>query len=83
MNGRHFSIVIATGLITGAPVFAEELKSPAFTPREMAHCVMQRLRANAAESYRGAFKACKQEFAAVRSDRAPDTAITAAALPKE
>jgi hypothetical protein len=83
MNGRHFSFVIATGLVTAVPVFAEDFKSPAFTPREMAHCVMQRLRANAAESYRSAFKTCKEEFAVVRSDRPGEAVITAAALPKQ
>jgi hypothetical protein len=80
MNGWHFSIVIATGLVTAAPVFADDSKSPAFTPRQLAHCMMKRVRTNGAESYRDAYKACKSELA--QSDRPADTKMTAAALPE-
>ena len=81
MNGRHFSIAIAIGLVASAPALAGDLTSPAFTPRQMAHCMMKRLRENTAESYRAAFKTCKSQFEAERSDRRVDTAMTAAALP--
>jgi hypothetical protein len=63
-------------------VFADDTKAAAVTPRELAHCMMKRLRANTAESYRDAFKACRDQFAAARSDRPTDAAITAAALPE-
>ncbi|HEY2462769.1 MAG TPA: hypothetical protein VGI32_01810 [Steroidobacteraceae bacterium] len=82
MNGRHSSIVAAIGLVISAPVFAEDQKSPAYTPRELAHCMMKRLRANTAESYRGAFKACKEQFETARSDRPTDAAMTVAKLPE-
>jgi hypothetical protein len=81
MNGRHSAIVVAVGLATSAPVFADDLNSPAFTPRQMAHCMMKRVRANSAESYRDAFKACKSQFDSMRSDRAADT-MTAATQPE-
>jgi hypothetical protein len=83
MNGRHSAIVVAISLVTSEPVFAGALNSPAFTPRQMAHCMMKRARANSAESYRDAFRACKNEFESVRSERPADTAITAAATQPE
>jgi hypothetical protein len=82
MNGRHSSIVVAISLATSAPAFAGDLDSPAFTPRQMAHCMMKRFRANRAESYRDAFEACKTQFDSARSDRPTDTAMTAATLPE-
>jgi hypothetical protein len=78
MNGRHSVIVAAISLATSAPVFAGDSNSPAFTPRQMAHCMMKRVRANGTESYHDAFKACKSQFEAARSDHPADTAITAA-----
>jgi hypothetical protein len=83
MNGRHSSIVVAITLVASAPALAGDLSSAAFTPRQMAHCMMKRLRANTAESYRGAFKTCKTQFESLRSDRPADTAMTAAALPEK
>lgn len=81
MNGRHFSIVMATGLVTSAPVFADDVKSPAFTPRQLAHCMLERVRANSGESYRDAYKACKEQLATAQSDRAANT-MAAATLPE-
>jgi len=82
MNGRHSSIVVAIGLATSAPAFGGDLNSPAFTPRQMAHCMMKRVRANTAEPYRDAYKACKNQFEAAQSDRVADTAMSAATLPE-
>jgi hypothetical protein len=82
MNGRHSSIVVAISLATSAPVFAGDLNSPAFTPRQMAHCMMKRGRANSAEPYRDAYKACKNQLESARSERDADTKITAATLPE-
>jgi hypothetical protein len=76
------SIVVAIGLVTAAPALAGDLKSPAFTPREMAHCMMKRVRANTSESYRDAFKACQSQFEAVRSERPTEAVVTAAARPE-
>ena len=82
MKGRHSSIVAAIGLVISAPVSAEEIKSTAYTPRELAHCMMKRLRANTAESYRGAFKACKKQFESARAERPADATMTAATRPE-
>jgi hypothetical protein len=82
MNGRHSAIAVAISLVTTAPAFAGDPNAPAYTPRQMAHCMMKRVRANATESYRDSFKACKSQFDSVRSDRPADTAITAATQPE-
>ena len=82
MNGRHSAVAVAISLVTSAPALAGDLKSPAFTPRQMAHCMMKRVRANSTESYRDAFRACKTEFESVRSDAAADAAMTAALAEK-
>ena len=82
MNGRHSSILVAVSLAASAPVLADDIKSPAVTPRELAHCMMKRLRANTSESYHGAFKACREQFDATRSDRPTDTAMNAAKQPE-
>jgi hypothetical protein len=81
MNGQS-AFVAAISLVASAPAFAGDSTAPAFTPRQMAHCMMKRLRANSAESYRDALKACKSQFEAVRSDQPGDGAFTAAAQPE-
>jgi hypothetical protein len=80
MNGRHAAIVVAISLAASAPAFSGDSNSPAFTPRQMAHCVMKRVRAKTEESYRDAYKACKSQFDSEPSGRPTDAAITAAAL---
>jgi hypothetical protein len=82
MSGRHSSIVVAIGLAAATPAFAGDANSPAFTPRQMAHCMMKRARANTAEPYRDAYKACKNQFESARSEGAAATAVTAATLPE-
>lgn len=44
--------------------------------------MMKRARANTAESYREAYKACKDQFESGQSDRAAD-AMTAARVPED
>jgi hypothetical protein len=82
MSGRHSSILVAVSLVASVPGFAEDMKSSAVTPRELAHCMMKRLRANTSESHRGAFKACREQFDSARTDRPTDTAMNATTLPE-
>ena len=82
MNGRHSSIVVVISLAAATPALAGDLTTPAFTPRQLAHCVMRRVRANTAESYRDAYKTCKDQLASAQSDRAAAT-MTAATLPQD
>lgn len=72
--GRRLSIMPAmvslliTATLIAAPALADELKA-SFTPREMAHCMMKRFKANHSESYRDAYNACKAQFDLAQADR--------------
>lgn len=74
---RHYSTLVAVSVAISAPAFAAD-SMPSFTPREMAHCMMKRLRADTSKSYRDAFKACKEQFASTEADRSTETASTVA-----
>jgi hypothetical protein len=85
MNRRHASVVMAVviALLMATVAAGTDRESPAATPRAMAHCMMKRLRVNNTESYRDAFKACKEQFAAAQADRSTETAMTTAAASEE
>jgi hypothetical protein len=72
---------VSSILTLAAPAWADEPKSAAITPRQMAHCVIQRIhedrRGERTESYKDAFKACKQDLAA-EAERGTATAMNAA-----
>jgi hypothetical protein len=76
------SLLIAAPLVA-VPVHAQELQSASFTPREMAHCMMKRFRANHSESYREAYKACKEEFDLAQADRGETAMNEPAPAPAE
>lgn len=85
MNRRRASVVMAIviALLMATVAAGTDRESPALTPRAMAHCMMKRLRANNSESYRDAFKACKEQFAAAQANRSSETAITTAAASEQ
>jgi len=62
------SLLIAA-LLIAVPALGEELQKASCTPREMAHCMMKRFRANHSESYRDAYNACKAQFDLAQADR--------------
>jgi len=74
MNRRHSSMAVAVSLAMSAPVIAGDSGTLPATPREMAHCMMKRLKADNSESYRAAFKACKEQFDAAHAGQ--ETAMT-------
>jgi hypothetical protein len=84
-QGFEYSVntaAAAIGLMVMAmPAMADESNGRAITPRQMAHCVIQRLhedrRGDRSESYRDAFKACKED-PGVESNRDAATAMSAA-----
>ena len=76
MNRRHSSMAVAVSLAISAPAMAGDANTLPATPREMAHCMMKRLKANNAESYRAAFKACKDQFNAAQAAQSTETAMT-------
>jgi len=76
MNRRNSSMAVAVSLAISAPVIAGDSNTLPATPREMAHCVMKRLKTNNSESYRDAFKVCKAQFDSAQADRSTETAMT-------
>jgi hypothetical protein len=74
------SFAAITLMVTTAAI-ADEPKTAAVTPRQMAHCLIQRIhedrRGERTESYKEAFKACKQDLAA-EADRSTTTAMNSA-----
>jgi hypothetical protein len=69
-------MAVAVSLAIAAPAIAGDSNTLPATPREMAHCVLKRVKANNSESYREAFKACKVQFEAARADQSTETAMT-------
>jgi hypothetical protein len=61
------------------PAHAANDGGSAVTPRQVAHCMLKRMRASQTESYRDAFKACKDQLDLTRADIA--TAMNAALAP--
>jgi hypothetical protein len=74
MNRRHSSMAVAVSLAISAPAIAGDSYALPATPREMAHCILKRLKTNNSESYRAAFKACKDQFEAAQAVQ--ETAMT-------
>jgi hypothetical protein len=68
-------------MMLATAAWADGPKSAAVTPRQMTHCIIQRIhedrRGERTESYKDAFKACKQDLAA-EADRGAATAMNAA-----
>jgi hypothetical protein len=74
---RHtviFSPALIGLMLVAMPAMGEEPKdTPAATPRQVAHCMMKRLRADRTQSYRDAFNTCKRDLTAgPNRDAAPD-----------
>jgi hypothetical protein len=55
-------------LVISVPVAAGETKSSGPTPRQMAHCMMARVKVDRNENYKTAFKACREQLESVSSE---------------
>lgn len=79
-------VAICLGLMLSTytlPAHSADDDGPTVSPRKVAHCMLKRMRASQMESYRDAFKACRDQLQLTRTDIA--TAMNAAlapALPK-
>jgi hypothetical protein len=69
----HAALIIA--VFTTPAIGDEKPKDSAVTPRQVAHCMMKRLRESPSESYRDAFKMCKEQLDAPRRDALTDAAM--------
>jgi hypothetical protein len=87
MNRASTAVVgICLGLILSAhtlPAYAADDDSPSVSPRQLAHCMLKRMKASQTVTYRDAFKACRDQLDLTKAAIA--TAMNAAlapALPK-
>lgn len=75
-------IFAAVTLMLTSAALADEPKAAPITPRQIAHCMIQRIhedrRGDRTESYKDAFRACKEDLAA-EADRGSATAMNSAA----
>jgi hypothetical protein len=60
---NKLSIAVFTiAVLLALPAIAANERSPNYTPRQLAHCVMARAKASPNESYKVAFKACREQL---------------------
>ena len=64
-------ITLVVGLLISVPAAADDSKNTAPTARQMAHCMMARVKTPPHESYRTAFKACKEQFESASGEIQP------------
>ena len=81
---RMTMATVILSLFIAAPVLAgdatnADLRNASFTPRQMAHCMMKHLRTHNPESYRDAYKACKEKFDELAQADRSETAMNEAA----
>jgi hypothetical protein len=61
MNKLSIAVLTVAALFA-LPAIAGDDRSPSYTPRQLAHCVMARAKASPNESYKVAFKACREQL---------------------
>jgi hypothetical protein len=67
---------LAVAVLFSLPAVAGDARSLNFTPRQMAHCVMHRVKDSPSESYKNAYRACKDQFdASAANDKENQTAM--------
>jgi|HubBroStandDraft_1064217.scaffolds.fasta_scaffold04382_9 hypothetical protein len=66
------------------PAHAADDSGPTVSPHQVAHCMLKRMKASQTESYRDAFKACRDQLNLSRADIATAmNAVLAPAVPKQ
>jgi hypothetical protein len=73
-------LTVAGALIVALPVAANDKNS--INAREVAHCMVSRMKANRGESYREAFKVCKQQLDPSNGEANGTTAMNTANAPE-
>jgi hypothetical protein len=56
---------LAAALAISVPAAADETRNSSPTPRQMAHCVLARVKMDKNQNYKTAFKACREQFESV------------------
>jgi hypothetical protein len=62
MNKLSIAVLTIAAVLFALPAIAGDDRSPNYTPRQLAHCVMARAKASPNESYKVAFKACREQL---------------------
>lgn len=75
--------VLIVALLFALPAVAGDDRGHTYTPRQLAHCVMARAKVSPNESYKVAFKACRQQLETVASDAKTQTVMDNADTPNE
>lgn len=74
-------LTVVGALVVALPVAANDKNS--IDPREVAHCMVSRMKANRGESYREAFKVCKQQLDPSNREANGTTAMNTANMPEQ
>jgi hypothetical protein len=61
-------LALVAALLLPVTVAADETKSSSPTPRQMAHCMMARVKVERNENYKTAFKACREQLETTSSE---------------
>jgi hypothetical protein len=64
-------LALVAAMLISVPAAADEAKSSSPTPRQMAHCMMARVKVERNENYKTAFKACREQLESVSSETRP------------
>jgi hypothetical protein len=75
--------VLTVALLFALPAVAGDDRGPNYTPRQLAHCVMARAKASPNESYKVAFKACREQLETVANDGKTQTVMDNVDNPNE
>ena len=74
-------LTVAGALVVALPAAANDKNS--INPRDVAHCMVSRMKANRGESYREAFKVCKQQLDPSAREADRPTAMNSANMPEQ
>jgi hypothetical protein len=74
-NIPYPTLVLA--LLISATAAADDAKISSPTTRQMVHCIMARAKASPNESYKTAFKVCREQFESVSREPPTPTAVNA------
>jgi hypothetical protein len=74
-------LTVVSALAVTQPAAANDKNS--IDPREVAHCMVSRMKANRGESYREAFKVCKQQLDPSNREANGTTAMNTANVPEQ
>lgn len=58
-------------LLMSLPAAADDSKNSIPTARQMAHCMMARVKASPSENYKTAFKVCREQFESAANETQP------------